>query len=57
MSDWHELPRHHDEQGITVNARTAVTRWDGAPMDFGMAVDSLLYRIRAAKHPPRGGFV
>lgn len=56
MSDWRELPKHHDRQGITVNARTAVTRWDGGPMDFGMAVDSLLHRVRAATNPPRGGF-
>jgi hypothetical protein len=55
MSDWRELPRHHDEQGITINPRTAVTRWDGGPMDFGMAVDGLLYRARAAGNPPRGG--
>jgi hypothetical protein len=56
MSNWRELPRHHGEQGITVNARTAVTRWDGGPMDFGMGVDSLLHRIRTTKNPPRGGF-
>jgi hypothetical protein len=55
MSDWRELPRQHDEQGIAIDARTAVTRWDGGPMDFGMAIDSLLYRIRALKNPPRGG--
>lgn len=55
MSDRRELPRHHGEQGISVNARTAVTRWDGGPMDFGMAVDSLLYRMRAAVNPARGG--
>jgi hypothetical protein len=55
MSDWHELPRQHDEHGITINARTAVTRWEGGPMDFGMAVDSLLYRVRVGKNPPGGG--
>lgn len=57
ISDWRELPRQHDKTIITTNSRTAVTRWDGGPMDFGMAVDSLLYRARAAKNPPRGGLI
>jgi hypothetical protein len=53
--DWHELPRQNDERSITINSRTAVTRWDGNPMDFGMGVDSLLQRWQRAKNPPHGG--
>jgi hypothetical protein len=33
--DWRELP--------VVDARAAATRWDGAPMDYGLAMDSLMY--------------
>ncbi|HEY0680964.1 MAG TPA: DUF222 domain-containing protein [Steroidobacter sp.] len=55
IGDWRELPRQHEQKEIVINARTAVTRWDGGPMDFGMAVDSLLHRLRKAKNPPRGG--
>lgn len=53
--DWRELPRQNEERSITINSRTAVTRWDGNPMDFGMGVDSLLQRWQRAKNPPRGG--
>jgi hypothetical protein len=55
ISDWQELPRQHQDRDIVVNARTAVTRWDGEPMDFGLGVDSLLRRWREGKNPPRGG--
>lgn len=53
--DWHELPRKNEERSITINSRTAVTRWDGNPMDFGMGVDWLIRRWQGAKNPPRGG--
>ncbi len=55
IGDWRELPRRHQEQEIAIDARTAVTRWDGGPMDFGMGVDGLLRRWRDGKNPPRGG--
>ncbi|MBL8265507.1 HNH endonuclease signature motif containing protein [Steroidobacter sp.] len=54
VGDWRELPRQHEQEGIVISSRTAVTRWDGGPMDFGMAVASLLRRTRAAANPPRG---
>ncbi|WP_322110936.1 HNH endonuclease signature motif containing protein [Steroidobacter gossypii] len=57
IGDWRELPRQHEQQEIVINARTAVTRWDGGPMDFGRAVSSLLHRFRKAKNPPRGGLL
>ncbi len=50
ISDWRELPRWHQEQEIVIDARTAVTRWDGGPMDFGMGVDGLLRRCRLARN-------
>lgn len=52
IGDWRELPRQNGERSITINARTAVTRWDGGPMDFGMGVDGLLRRWSAAKNDP-----
>lgn len=55
IGDWRELPRQHEQKQIVIDTRTAVTRWDGGPLDFGIAVDSLLYRWRMAEHPPRGG--
>jgi hypothetical protein len=55
IGDWQELPRQHQDRDIVINARTAVTRWDGEPMDFGMGVDGLLRRWRLGKNPPRGG--
>ena len=40
ISDWRELPKQHEERGISIDARTAITRWDGEPMDFGMYADT-----------------
>ena len=56
MGDWQELPRQHQDRDIVINAHTAITRWDGEPMDFGMGVDGLLRRWRQGKNPPRGGW-
>jgi hypothetical protein len=56
IGDWRELPRQHEQRDIVINARTAASRWDGGPLDFGMGVDGLLRRWREAKNPPRGGF-
>lgn len=56
ISDWRELPKQHEDRGIAIDARTAITRWDGEPMDFGMGVDGLLRRRWEAKrNPPAGG--
>lgn len=55
ISDWREIPRENERREIIVNARTAVTRWDGGPMDFGMAIDGLLHRSKQTRDPPRGG--
>jgi hypothetical protein len=39
--DWRELPAIHDRAGIHIDSKAAVTRWDGGPMDYGMAIDVL----------------
>ncbi len=33
--DWLDLP--------AVHPRAAATRWDGGPMDYGLAMDALMY--------------
>jgi uncharacterized protein DUF222/HNH endonuclease len=43
--DWQELPAVHERAGIHIDASTAATRWDGGPMDYGMAIDAL-WRLR-----------
>jgi hypothetical protein len=34
--------------GITVTPDTAVTRWRGKRMDYGMAIDAMLFRTHRA---------
>ncbi len=46
LADWRELPAAHDQQGIHVTPHTAVTRWRGEQMDYGLAIDVLLQRAR-----------
>ena len=37
IGDWRQLPAVHEHAGIHINAKTAATRWDGGPMDYGLA--------------------
>ena len=46
---WTQLPLHHDRADIHINRHTAVTRWRGERMDYGMAVDALLVRAHRAR--------
>jgi Domain of unknown function (DUF222)/HNH endonuclease len=39
--DWRELLTLHERVGIHIDATTAATRWDGGPMDYGLAMDAL----------------
>lgn len=48
IGDWQQLPASHREQGIHIYERTAVTRWEGETMDYGMAVEGLVQRARRA---------
>ena len=45
---WTQLPLCHDRADIHINRHTAVTRWRGERMDYGMAVDALLVRAHRA---------
>jgi len=57
LMDWTNLVATHREQGIHIDAQTAATRWCGERMDYGIAIDSLIFRARRAgtfrlKRPP-----
>jgi hypothetical protein len=40
--DWRQLPAIHEQAGIHIDAKTAATRWDGGPIDYGIAIDVLM---------------
>jgi hypothetical protein len=44
--NWSQLVANLAESGTTITPDTAVTRWRGERMDYGMAIDALLYRTR-----------
>ena len=46
IGDWRQLALVHERAGIHINAKTAATRWDGGPMDYGIAMDVLMYLRR-----------
>jgi len=46
VGDWKELPAVHERAGISVDAKTAAMRGRGGPMDYGLAMDALLYLRR-----------
>ena len=46
LSDWRQLPQDHGQQGIHIDKNTAVTRWRGERMDYGLAIDVLLQHAR-----------
>jgi hypothetical protein len=49
LSDWMDLSARHRAQGIHIDAGTAETLWRGEVMDYGQAVDGLLYKERRAQ--------
>jgi hypothetical protein len=48
-SDWRELLARHGRAGLAIDRDTAVTRWRGESMDYGTAIDCLLFRERRAR--------
>ena len=54
LGDWRELPCENERHGIRIDARTAVTRWDGVPMDYGLGVEVLMQRAKREKRVPAG---
>jgi hypothetical protein len=51
--NWSQLVADLAESGATITPDTAVTRWRGERMDYGIAIDALLYRTRQS--PPAAG--
>ena len=49
LADWTFVPTDNEQRGIVINPHTAATRWQGERMDYGVAIDSLLFRT---KSPP-----
>ncbi len=49
LSDWSELVETHTDQGIHIGNKTAVTRWCGEKMDYGLGIEVLLQQHRKAK--------
>ena len=52
-TSWHAVPRENAEHGLDIDARTGATRWVGEAMDYGIAIDALLYRTRKARAEKR----
>jgi hypothetical protein len=55
LADWRNLPKDHQDQGIKIDAGTATTGWRGERMEYGVAIDSLLFRKAAAQAAERAG--
>jgi hypothetical protein len=49
QGDWTQLLAVHNASSIVITPETAATRWRGERMDYGTAVDALLYRVHRAK--------
>lgn len=50
--DWTILPAGNDERGISIDARTAATRWRGESCDYGLGVQVLLQHAKRARSVP-----
>ncbi len=46
LGDWRQLPAHHERSRIHITASTAVTKWQGEGMDYGLGVQVLMERAR-----------
>jgi hypothetical protein len=55
LADWRQLPAAHAERGIRIDSNTATTGWRGERMDYGIAIDSLLFRSAVDARLERGG--
>jgi len=48
LANWRELVADNQRRGLSIDRRTATTRWTGEAMDYQIAIDSLLFRERRA---------
>jgi hypothetical protein len=53
-SDWTQLSLSHDDDSIRIDRNTAVSRWRGERMDYGLGVEVLLAKDRRVRNVPAG---
>jgi hypothetical protein len=46
LPDWRQLPQDHGQQGIHIDKNTAITRWRGEKMDYGLGIEVLLQHAK-----------
>lgn len=54
LSSWQELVAESQRRGLSIDARTATTRWTGESMDYQTAIDCLFHRERCAARVSAG---
>jgi hypothetical protein len=52
--DWTRLEDQHREADIHIDADTAVTRWRGERIDYGLAIEVLLTQAHRTTNVPAG---
>ena len=50
LSYWRQLPQDHGQQDIHIDRNTAITRWRGETMDYGLAIEVLLQHAKRGAH-------
>lgn len=48
IANWREIVADNERRALSIDPRTATTRWTGEAMDYQIAIDSLLFRERRA---------
>jgi hypothetical protein len=48
--DWMQLVAAHQAKQIRITPSTAITRWQGERLDYGLAVEGLLHRAKRAEN-------
>jgi hypothetical protein len=48
FANWTDLAAKNAENGVDIDPDTAATKWRDEQMDYGIAIDALLYRTRRA---------
>jgi hypothetical protein len=48
LAHWTQVVQANEQRGLQISARTAATGWRGERMDYGIAIDALLYRTARA---------
>ncbi len=49
LSDWSEIVEKNSDRGVQIDNKTAVTRWCGETMDYGLGIQVLLQQHEKAK--------